>query len=51
MRRSRASAVQPVHWRSGVTASVRHRKRSIQSPVPRISASAGLAPRLLASAP
>ena len=44
MRRKRASAGCSVHTRSGVTASVRHRKRSTQSPVPRISASAGFGP-------
>ena len=51
MRRRRSSAFQPVMCRSGVTASVRHRKRSTQSPVPRSKASAGLAPRLLLMAP
>ena len=51
MRRSRASACQPVQWRSGVIASVRHRKRRVQSPVARISASAGLAPSVFATAP
>ena len=44
MRRKRARAGCFVHNRNGVTASTMHRKRSVQSPVARISASAGLAP-------
>ena len=51
MRRKRASATQPVHWRSGVMVSVRHRKRSVQSPSERISASAGLGPSVLRTTP
>ena len=51
MRRSLANACQPVVWRSGVTASVMHSKRSVQSPVLRIKASAGLAPSVFAKAP
>ena len=51
MRRKRASAVCLVITRSGVTASVMHRKRSVQSPVARIRYSAGLAPSPLVNAP
>src|SRR5262245_41699382 len=51
MRRSRASADTPVHWRSGVTASVRHRKRSVQSPSERIRVSAGLGPSARSTTP
>ena len=51
MRRKRASAGVPVITRSGVTASVMHRKRSVQSPVERIRYSAGLAPSWSVNAP
>ena len=51
LRRMRASPVRPKASRSGVTASVMHSRRSTQSPVPRISASAGLAPRPSVAAP
>jgi hypothetical protein len=50
MRRMRAKPVQPVSTRSGVINKVRHSKRSVQSPVERIKASAGLAPNWSANA-
>jgi hypothetical protein len=50
MRRSRASAGQPKPTRSGVTVSTSTRKRNVQSPSDRISASAGLAPSWLLNA-
>src|SRR5262245_51657826 len=51
MRRKRARAGWRATTRTGVTASVRHRKRRVQSPVERISASAGLGPSVFAKAP
>src|SRR5450756_2043691 len=50
MWRKRASADMPVMTRNGVTASTTHKKRSVQSPVARDKASAGLAPNWLAIA-
>src|SRR3569832_1075089 len=46
MRRKRASAGVAVLTRTGVTASVRHRKRCDQSPSERSRFSCGFAPRL-----
>ena len=44
MRRSRISQFHCVRRRKGVTASVMHRKYSVQSPVLRVMNSTGLAP-------
>src|SRR5438067_13636571 len=51
MRLKRASAGWFAITRSGVTASVMHRNRSVQSPVERSRYSAGFAPRLFVAAP
>ena len=51
MRRKRASTGSFSITRSGVTDRPRHKKRNAQSPVLRISVSAGLAPSVLANTP
>ena len=50
MRRNRMSQCHPVRRRSGVTASVMHKKRSVQTPVSFVMSLSGFALRLPVSA-